>query len=35
MWQVNFDVASGLTAGHGGSIVTNSGNGYLGWSAEL
>jgi hypothetical protein len=35
MWQVNFAVASGLTAGHAGSIVTNSGNGYLAWSAEL
>jgi hypothetical protein len=35
MWQVNFTVASGLTAGHGGSAVTVSGNGYLAWSAEL
>ena len=35
MWQVNFAVASGLTAGDGGSAVTNSGNGYLAWSAEL
>jgi hypothetical protein len=35
MWQVNCTVTTGLTAGHGGSAVTNSGNGYLAWSAEL
>jgi hypothetical protein len=35
MWQVNFTVSSGLTAGHGGSVVTVSGNGFLAWSAEL
>jgi len=35
IWQVNFTVASGLTAGHGGSVITSNGNGFLAWSAEL
>jgi hypothetical protein len=35
MWQANGAVASGLTAGQGGSFVTPSGNGYMAWSAEL
>ena len=35
MWQVNCTVSSGLTAGHGGSLISGSSVGYLAWSAEL
>jgi hypothetical protein len=36
MWQVNMGVASGLTVGRSGTVVSDSsGNGYFAWSAEL
>jgi len=34
-FQVDFTVASGLTAGQAGRALTNSASGFLGWSAEL
>ena len=34
-FQVNCTVASGLTAGHGGSLISDNAAAYLGWSAEL
>jgi len=36
MWQVNMGVASGLTVGRSGTVVSDSsGNGYFAWSSEL